>query len=272
MSTWEPDSDISRYNRAPPGSWHAIPDAFQQVLACALEIAQASNGAYDPTIGALVTLWGFGAAGSPRKIPSATTLAAARETTGWKRLKLRQDGTELLQPGGLQLDFSAIAKGYGVDCIVRELQRMGVASALVEVGGDIRGYGHKPDGEPWRILIESPSNGADDDHSFCIVNLEKAALATSGDRWHAFEQNGKRFSHMIDPRNGVPIRHATSTVTVLAADAMRADAWATALLVMGSDEGFHYAERHHITARFIDQNYTRIEERTTPLLHTHLIT
>ena len=152
MSTWEAQSDISRYRRAAAGNWQAIPEGFAQVLDCAIEVARASDGAFDPTLGPLVDLWGFGSAGTPRRVPAGEDIERARAQCGWQRLQRRADGRELLQPGGLQLDLSAIAKGHGADLAAAHLRAQGIAAALVEVGGEIRGYGRKPDGLAARFV------------------------------------------------------------------------------------------------------------------------
>src|SRR5690606_36033705 len=132
MSTWEADSDISRYNRADAGAWLAIPDGFQVVLACALDIAAASDGAFDPAVGALVGLWGFGAdARAGQALPDAAQVRAARERGGWRRIELDLQARRVRQPGGLRLDLSAIAKGHGVDLVAAQLREAGIAGALV---------------------------------------------------------------------------------------------------------------------------------------------
>ncbi|MEB1527831.1 FAD:protein FMN transferase [Xanthomonas campestris pv. campestris] len=262
MSTWEADSDISRYNRAAAGSVHALPAAFAEVLRCALDIARRSDGAFDPTIGAVLGLWGFGADASGRRVPDAQALRQARAAGDWRQLLLDEADGTLRQPGGLRLDLSAIAKGYGVDLAVRELQAQGVASALVEVGGELYGYGRKPDGQPWRVLVESaPDEDAQAATPPRVLALDGRAVATSGDRWHRFEQDGQRYSHTLDPRSGVPIAASLAAVSVVAADAMRADAWATALSVLGADTGLACAEREGLAARFLLRDGARVQER-----------
>lgn len=270
MSTWESGSDIVRFNRAAAGTQHVLPEGFWTVLNCALEIAEASNGAYDPTVGPLVAAWGFGANAAPRGIPDTAVLSAARACVGWQRL-MTQDGRHLLQPGDLQLDFSAIAKGYGVDRIARFLRDRGIASALVEVGGELYGYGQKQDGESWRVLVESSPDEEAETLAPRVVNLDDLAIATSGDRWHWFEQDGKHYSHTLDPRSGAPVKHAPAAVTVIAADAMRADAWATALTVMGVDAGLAFAEQHGIAARFVLRAEGGLQERMTSQFEAHLL-
>lgn len=272
MSTWEPNSDISRYRRAPAGSWQPLPDAFARVLEAALEVAQASGGAFDPTVAAVVELWGFGSTGSPRRVPDAGLLAAARSRTGWQRLQYDPGRHRLLQPGGLALDLSAIAKGFGADLASERLRAAGVTAALVEVGGEIRAYGRKPDGSLWQVLVEAEPDLETPLHELPprVLALDDAAVATSGDRWHRFEQDGVHYSHTFDPRQGAPVRHALAAVTVLAADAMHADAWATALTVMGPGEGLRLAEALGLAARFVSHSAGAPRETMTAAFRRQL--
>ena len=159
MSPWEPLSDLSRYNRAPAGSWVRLPEATMTVLRRAIEMAEASDGAFDPTLGALTDLWGFGPRPFSGAPPERDAVTALREAGGWKRLTL--DGEALFQPGGLKLDLNGIAKGFGVDQAADALDRAGVKSYLVEVGGELRGTGAKPDGQPWWVELERPPSAND---------------------------------------------------------------------------------------------------------------
>src|SRR5690606_12683336 len=258
MSTWEADSDISRYNRAEAGSWQALPQPFFDVLRCALRIAEASGGACDPTIGPLVDLWGFGAGSRGHRVPDAAEIDAARARIGWRRIELRDDARTALQPGNVALDLSAIAKGHGVDAVVARLREHGIAGALVDVGGELAGYGRKPDGAPWRVLVEaSPEADAQEP---CVLSLDDCAVATSGVRWHRFERAGRSYAHTIDPRTGAPVERAPAAVTVIADDAMHADAWATALTVMGVDEGVAFAQARGLAARFVATEGARMTD------------
>ena len=247
MSTWEPASDLSRFNRAEAGHWQALPDDFLAVLSCALDVARASEGAFDPTVGPLVAAWGFGADAAPRGVPDAAALAAARARVGWTRLDFDPGARRLRQPGDAALDLSAIAKGYGVDSVAAWLRARGVGAALVDVGGELRGYGRKPDGTPWRVLVEA----GDDDDAPCVLALDAAAVATSGTRWQRFLADGREYAHTIDPRSGRPVEDAPAAVSVVAREAMPADAWATALTVMGAQRGFAFARREGLAARFV---------------------
>ncbi|WP_425477127.1 FAD:protein FMN transferase [Luteimonas cucumeris] len=262
MSTWRDDSDLSRFNRARPGSWVALPEALFEVLSCALQIAQASEGAFDPTIGPLVDAWGFGPRGRGQGVPCAEKIAAIRARIGWQRLALRHDSRTALQPGEVQLDLSAIAKGHAVDLVAAHLQLHGIDSALVEVGGELYGYGRKPDGSDWRVLVETVPD-RDDTGEPQVLRLCGCAVATSGDRWHRYRHDGNEYAHTLDPRSGRPLERAPVAVTVVADDAMHADGWATALSVMGAEAGLAFARRHALAARFVTRGTSGMEVATT---------
>ncbi|MEN5209888.1 FAD:protein FMN transferase [Stenotrophomonas terrae] len=271
MSTWEAGSDISRYNRAAANSWHALPDDFWSVLSAARDIAERSAGAFDPSIAPLVALWGFGADAAAQAVPDPTRLAEVAARCGWQKLQLDPQTQSALQPGGLQLDLSAIAKGYGVDLVSRWLRRIGITAALVEVGGELHGYGLKPDGQPWRVLVESaPEEDAGAEYPPRVLALDDLAVATSGDRWHQFERNGVSYSHTLDPRSHAPVSHAAAAVSVIARDAMLADAWATALTVMGAEQGLAFANSHDLAARFITRSSNGLIETMTPAFQRYL--
>jgi len=263
MSTWEANSDITRFNRAAPGSAQRVPDLFAQVVDAAMDIARRSAGAFDPTVGPLVALWGFGAHALAQRIPDPATLAATRARCGWQRLPWADQ--TLQQPGGVELDLSAIAKGFGVDQVSTWLRQQGVHAALVEVGGELHGYGRKPDGQPWRVLVEAgPEEEASTALPPRVLALDDLAVATSGDRWHHFEQDGAQFSHTLDPRTGAPVTRAAAAVTVAARDAMHADGWATALTVMGVEQGLAFAREHALAARFVSRGAHGVEEHLSP--------
>lgn len=265
MSTWLPDSDLNRFNRAAAGSWIALPEELFAVLRCALEIADASAGAFDPTVGPLVDLWGFGPEGRRAAVPDAVELAALRDRIGWQRLALRAESREVLQPGGVQVDLSAIAKGYAVDLVADHLRRRGINSALVEIGGELYGYGRKPDGTAWRVLVEADPDRDNDAPQ--VLRLQEKAAATSGDRWHRYQHEGGEVAHTLDPRSGRPVERAPVAVTVVADDAMRADAWATALTVMGAEAGLAFAREKSLAARFVAQGEAAT---ATPEFESHL--
>ena len=263
MSGWRPDSAICRFNAAPAGSWHTLPGEFQAVLDCALEIAEASGGAFDPSMAPLVDLWGFGPVPAAEGTPEPAAIARALARMGWRGL--RPEGDRLLQPGGMGLDFCGIAKGYAVDLVTEYLVAQGLASFLVEIGGELRGQGMKPDGSPWWVEIEAVPGMAAPDANF-VVALHGLSVATSGDYRRFFEQDGRRYSHTLDPRTGRPVAHDVASVTVLDPSCMRADAWATALFVLGAREGLAMAAREGIPALFVTREEGRLAEHLSPAL------
>ncbi len=258
MSSWEPDSDLSRFNAAAAGTRHVLPAQLQEVLSAALTLAEDSGGAFDPTVGPLVELWGFGP-GRPRQIaPTPAEIDVLRSRIGWQRLQL--DGEILLQPGGVSLDLSAIAKGHAVDRIAAALRAAGYAHLLIEVGGELRAHGQHPDGRPWRVGLEGPSG----EGAASGLVLRDLSVATSGDYRQFFEQDGRRYSHMIDPRSGQPIAQAGIAVSVVHASCMQADGLATTLSVLGPEQGFEWARARGIAARFVYREGDAWAERRTP--------
>jgi thiamine biosynthesis lipoprotein len=258
MSHWEADSDLGRFNRAGAGSWQVLPPAFFDVLAFAMGVARESGGAYDPCAGALVNLWGFGPYGrfdQPEFVPPCgDEIAVARTQLAAAGVRLEREGRRALQPGGVQLDLSAVAKGYGVDRLAYYLKTQGVGHYLVEVGGELRGAGVKPDGQPWWVALEEvtdtpPAHGSAP--APLVLALHGLAVATSGDYRRYFELDGRRYSHTIDPRSGMPIANNLASVTVVHGQCMAADAWSTALTVLGAEQGLALAERQGLAARFV---------------------
>lgn len=269
MSTYEADSDLSRFNRAPAGTWQALPSEFFTVLSYALSLARDSGGAYDPTVGPLVNLWGFGPDKRPHEAPDAKAIEAARARVGWSRIRLDNAGRRAFQPGGVYVDLSSVAKGFGVDQVAWFLDRAGIHAYLVEVGGELRGKGRKPDGSPWHVGIERPgaAAGAVDatDQVERIVSLNDQAIATSGDYRHFFESGGRYYSHHIDPRTGYPVAHRVASVSIVADDCMHADSLGTTMTVLGPEEGMRYAKAHGVAVLFILYGENgHFEERMSP--------
>lgn len=249
MSHFDPDSDLSRFNRAPAGAWVRLPEPFFRVLRCALEISAASQGWFDPTLGELVSLWGFGPGGQERDPELSETLQAA-ERCGWARLHIDAARRAARQPGGLQLNLSAIAKGFAVDQVAAWLRSCGIESALVEIGGEFSGWGVKPDGSPWWVELENPPHGAGDVPQ-TMVALCGLSVASSGD-WVQRRRAGRRsVSHLIDPLSGYPVDGATAGASVLQESCMLADAWATALCVAPPRAAMRLAELHGLAARLL---------------------
>jgi thiamine biosynthesis lipoprotein len=278
MSTWEAGSDISRFNNAASGSWHRLPSEFFHVLHYALQVARESGGAYDPTAGAFVNAWGFGPAAryvdAGFSAPDDTQLEAVRSLCGWQKLEMDTATQCVRQPGGMYIDLSAIAKGYGVDQVARRLLQLGLEDFLVEVGGELRGEGVKPDGQPWWVALEQPlpdtlksATNNMPATSETIAALHGWSVATSGDYRRYFEAGRTRYSHTIDPRTGRPICNRLASVTVLHRECMAADAWSTALGVLGADEGCALADRLGFCALFLrrDDHGGFVETLSEPL-------
>lgn len=268
MSHWEADSDLGRFNRAAPDTWQNVPDAFFDVLSYALSVAEDSDGAYDPAAGALVNRWGFGPVNRYNEpgfvAPSGGGALAFNSNARWRQLGFDRIGRRIRQPGGgLQLDLSAVAKGYGVDRVAAWLEGQGLHHYLVEVGGELRGAGAKPDGQPWWVALEQPPLTGQAEADAVLLALHGLAVATSGDYRRSFEHDGTQYSHTIDPRDGRPVRNGVASVTVIHESCMAADALSTALTVLGPEDGMRFAEERHLVARFLVRRDDGMAELTT---------
>jgi thiamine biosynthesis lipoprotein len=254
MSTWRDDSEISRFNAASAGEWVAVSSALANLTGQALAIGRDTEGAFDITLGPILEVWGFGAdSEQPTHLPTADELAAARENTGIGLIDVRQDPPALRKKSdAITLDLAGLAQGYTVDRLADALNELGATRYLVELGGELYARGNKQGRSPWRIGVEKPEAGTREIER--VVGLADAGMTTSGDYRDFFELDGRRFSHTIDPRTGRPVAHDLRAVTVIAENAMTADAMATALLVMGPQAGLRYADAHDIAALFVSGN------------------
>lgn len=247
MSTYRADSEVERFNALPAGSCMTLPAPMLELVSFAGELSKSSDGAFDMTVEPLLNLWGFGPQSRGDQVPSAEAIAAVKTEVGQQHLSVR--GQELCKDAAVQLDFNSIAAGYAVDRVVTRLGELGVTSALVEITGELKAFGRKPDGAPWRIAIEAPR----DDRQVAqkIIQLDGLGVSTSGDYRNYFEKDGKRYSHTLDPKSGAPISHNLAAVTVVHESALRADGLSTLLMVLGPEAGSAYAERHGIAALFV---------------------
>ncbi len=253
MSTYIPDSEISRFNRQPAGMPLAISERFQDVIERSFEVFGSTDGVFDPTLGVLIDLWGFGAGSAPgAPVPTEEEIADSLDNMGFDHIRLTPEGL-IKEMEGLEINLSAIAKGYGADRVADLLAEEGFRNIYVEIGGDLVCRGVNPNGIPWRIGIEVPEPGAERT-AMRVLSLHNRTLATSGDYRNFQEQKGQRRHHILDPRTGRSVDHRLASVSVLAADCMTADALATALYVMGSEEGMAWLENHpDVDALFIDR-------------------
>ena len=247
MSTYRPDSEITQFNRAGANEPVAVSPDFLRVLRRGLEIAEASGGAFDPTVGALVAAWGFGAGAKARQRPDPEQVAAARQQVGYGHLAIGADGRITKGIAALQLDLSAIAKGYGVDRVAELLLSRNIRNFLVEIGGETRAEGLNGSGVPWRVGVQRPDYGPEPGRDFeGVLGLTGGrAVATSGDYQNFYQDgDGATYAHIIDPRTAMPVRHAVASVSVLAADCLTADGLATTLDVLGPEEGIPWLAEH----------------------------
>lgn len=256
MSTWQPDSDLMRLNAAPVGVWVSLPPRLMTVLATALEIGRASDGAFDIGVGDAVAAWGFGPAqADPQAIRAAL---AAQRSPAHQVLELDAANGRARKHQPARLDLSGVAKGYGVDRLAEVAAACGIPAALVAIDGELRAIGAQPGGAPWTVAIERPDPDLRAPHA--MLGLQDAAVATSGDYRHWVTVGDRRLSHTMDPRRGGPLTAPPASVTVVAATCMAADAWATALMVAGRDTGAAMARKHGLDALLIDRDGDGLRE------------
>jgi thiamine biosynthesis lipoprotein len=247
MSTWIPESDLNRLNAACPGEWVALPEQLMKVLQAGLSIGQASGGAFDIGMGDAVAAWGFGPVEADETAIKAARLA---------RRSPAHDVLELDPPNGMarkhtdvRFDLNGIAKGYGVDRLAETADLLGIEAGLFAIDGELRACGAQPHGSGWAIAIEKPDLHERVPHS--IIELEDSAIATSGDYRHWVDFGGNRLSHTMDPRIGMPLKKPPASATVIARDCMSADAWATAMMVLGEQQGLELAEKLGLSVLFL---------------------
>jgi thiamine biosynthesis lipoprotein len=268
LSTYEPDTELSRFNRSRDTGWVPASTGLVQVLSEARRISELSHGAYDVTVGPLVNLWGFGPEDTGERIPSEAEIAAAQTLIGYTHLSIRPSPPAIRKDiPDLTIDVASIAQGYTVDRVAERLDSLGIANYLVEIGGELRGKGLNQLGGHWRIGIERPTPG--ERSVYTIIRIADVGVSTSGDYRDYFERDGHRYSHTINPQTGRPVSHRLASVTVVSEDTMRADALSTALMVLGPEEGYHLAEQAAIAAYFIIKSDGGFTDRETTAFDRH---
>lgn len=252
MSTWNPDSDLSRLNAAPVGQWLPLPPELLQVIMVGLAVGVASDGAFDIGLGDLVTAWGFGAV--------QADVAVVRDLINKPRPRADQiievngtDGT-LRKRAPIQIDLNGIAKGFAVDQMIAVLAAHGIANALAGLDGELRAIGTQPHGAPWSIAVERPDYAQRAPEA--ILTLDTAAIATTGDYRHWVDVGNRRLSHTMDITRGAPLPQGPASVTVVGCLCILADAWATALMVRGSVQGAQMARQNNLNVLFLDRTAT----------------
>lgn len=250
MSTYIPDSEISKFNQSESTDWQTISEDLFNVIDFSQTMAEISSGAFDITIGPLVNLWGFGPDKNLLEIPDDDIIHSSLKKIGYKKINLNSESLSMkkLLPE-VYIDLSAIAKGYAVDKIAAALESRAISNYMVEIGGEVKASGINAKGQVWQIGIEKPQIG--ERHLQRIIALNNQAIASSGNYRNYFEKDGKNYSHTINPHTGYPVEHAVASVTVITDHTMTADAWATALMVLGAKTGVELAEQHKIAALFI---------------------
>lgn len=270
FSHWHSHSEVAQFNAAAAGDFGFSADAWA-VVADSLALAAQTQGAVDPTLGALVNLWGFGPPG-PRQpplhaVPSQHDIDTALRCSGFARVGMNAPTRSLHKPADMRLDLGGIAKGWAVDQVSAALLHAGAEVHLVEIGGELKARGLKPDWQPWWVELEP----ADEQASQMapprdLLALVDMAVATSGDWRRQFSHGGQRLSHTLDARTGRPIANGIASVTVLHAQAMQADALATALSVMGAEKAMAWASHHKLAARLTVRGAQGLTEHLSPAM------
>lgn len=263
MSTYRPDSELSRFNRSASTEWQPVSPELARVVAQAQQISRLTGGAFDVTVAPIVDLWNFGPTFHVKRLPSDAEIAEALTHVGYRKLAVRLDPPALRKDDPLlRVDLSAIAKGWGVDQVAQLLNRRHIPGFLVEIGGEIQAVGTRADGSPWSVGIEAPTPGQRRVHR--VLPLCDSALATSGNYRNFFEADGVRYSHTMDPRTGRPVTHRLASVTVAHPSCALADALATGLMVLGESEAPRVAERNGWAALFLVSQPTGWQESVSP--------
>ena len=252
MSTWKPDSDLNRLNAAPLQQWQQVPAQLLSVLDAALRVGRASGGAFDIGVGALVNAWGFGATNPQPDAQQIRALGQRQHLAASELLDIDLANQRVRKQAALVLDLSGIAKGYGVDALAHCLDGFGITRYLVGIDGEMRAKGSKPGGQAWAVAIEKPVRHRRE--VMGVMELTDAAIATSGDYRHWFEVAGQHYAHTIHPASGRPLDNRLASVTVVMPSCMLADAWATALLVLGAPAATELAQQRGMTALLVLRN------------------
>ncbi len=248
MSTYRLDSDIARFNQSPANTCMQMPQPVLDLVHYGHELSHLSDGAFDLTLGPLLDLWGFGPQARGKQVPSAEQIAQAKERMGYQHVRVVDN--QLCKDADVKVEFNSIAAGYTVDRMSQRFAELNIDSYMIEITGELKAQGRKPDGSPWRIALEQPlANGQQVIQR--ILEIDGYGINTSGDYRNYFEEEGVRFSHTLDPQVGAPISHRLASVTVIDRSTLRADGLGTLLLVLGPERGLAFAEEQRIAAFFV---------------------
>jgi len=256
FSLYRTSSELSQLNVEPAEQWISVSADLLNVAQRSLELAEATDGAFDPTVGPLMRLWRLRQVSANWSPPTTEEIADVRRRVGWRLVELRRQPPGLRKLArGVELDFNALVEGWAIDRVANLLEERGVKNALISLGGEFRGLGGRADGQAWQIGIENPHRP---NAYYARAALIDAAVSTSGTYRQAVEFAGRRYGHVLDARTGEPIQHEVCAVSVVAEDAVTADGWATALLVLGPSEGLKLAEKKGLAASFVLTGRPRI--------------
>jgi thiamine biosynthesis lipoprotein len=263
MSGYREDSEVARFNASASAEWHDVSAELASVVQAALEVSEASGGAFDITVAPLVAAWGFGPGGVPKVLPDDAQIARISGAVGYRKLHARLDPPALRKEvPALTIDLNGIAPGFAVDRLADRLRALKVDNFMIDIGGEIRARGRNARGERWHIAVEQP---VDTQRApYAGVYLDDAAVSTSGEYRDYYERDGRRYSHTIDPRTGWPLDRAPGSVVVIASATVQADAWATAMNVLGPSDGLALAEKNLLPVMFIERAGSEWRERRTP--------
>lgn len=262
MSTYIPESEISRFNRYDKTDWFNISNDFAFVLDESIKLGKLTGGSLDITIGPVVNIWGFGPDQRPRTVPSDDEIITNMKLVGIDNLEVKLDPPSVRKKiTGIKVDLSATAKGYGVDKVLELVKELGYKNIMVEIGGEVRTLGYNNKKEFWNIGISSPNQSGEINR---VVKLSNSAMATSGDYWNYFEENGIRYSHTINPITGRPITHKLASVTIFDSTCLRADGLATGIFVMGPEKGHDFAVRMELPVYLIVKTDNGFKEIKSP--------
>ncbi len=251
MSTWNPASTLMQLNAAPLGQWFSLPEELLWVLTTALRISVESDDAFDIGVGALVSACGFGPQAAAERLPG-------RQPRARQALEVDVARRAVRKHAAISLDLNGIAKGFAVDQLARCLERHGIQAYLLGIDGEMRAAGLKADGSPWLVALEKPLKGRRE--VLGALELHDTAIATSGDYRHWRERDGRVYSHTMDPHSGAPLLSTLTSVSVLCTSCMYADAWATALLVLGVERGTELAKAHGLSVIFVQREGDALRE------------
>ncbi len=271
MSTYQPDSELSRFNDHASAEPFEVSSQTLTVFRKSLKVSERSNGAFDITVGPLVKLWGFGPGREDAELPPPEDeIAAALERTGYQHLQIDEEASTISKSvPDLYCDLGGVAKGYAADYVAEGLEELGYGRFMVEIGGDITARGLNRNDVPWRLAVEKPD--PETREPYVIVNLRDAALCTSGDYRNFFEHEGVVYSHTINPNTGWPVSHDLVSVSVIHDSCTLADAWATAIMALGPEKGAQLAEQEGLAALLlVRDNEGEISEIATGDIEAHL--